>query len=151
VKVEAVVFGNGMRLAEAAPVRIHNLGKLASARLLALAYSAMDVFVMTSHVETFGQVAIEAQACATPVCAFDVGGLADAVQGGITGLLSPAGDLDALVANFLSLVRDAERRKAMGNRGCEWVRATFTIDKAAQAYMQLYAEALDDAGTRMQP
>jgi glycosyltransferase involved in cell wall biosynthesis len=147
--VEAVVFGNGLSLREQPPVRIHNLGKLASSRLLSLAYSAMDVFAMTSRMETFGQVAIEAQACATPVCAFEVGGLTDAVQDGVTGLLSSYGDLEAMAANVLALGQDAGRRQALGRRGCQWVRDCFTVEKAASAYLGLYEEAL--AGGKERP
>src|SRR5262249_38628102 len=92
-EAEAIVFGDGFREPDPSPAKIHSLGKLASSRLLSLAYSAMDVFVMTSAIETFGQVALEAQACGTPVCAFEVGGLTDAVRHGETGFLSPFGDL----------------------------------------------------------
>jgi glycosyltransferase involved in cell wall biosynthesis len=143
-EVEAVVFGDGFREPVQKPAKIHSLGKLASSRLLSLAYSAMDVFVMTSAIETFGQVALEAQACGTPVCAFDVGGLMDAVRDGETGFLSPPGDLEAITANVLSLIENKDRHCNFAGVGYEWTRANFTLERAAQSYLSLYREALGD-------
>ena len=140
-EVAAVVFGDGFREPDAAPAKIHALGKLASSRLLSLAYSAMDVFVLTSGIETFGQVALEAQACGTPVCAFEVGGLSDAIRNGETGCLSPLGDLDALTANVSQLLENEELRRRFGQAGHDWTRATFTQAAATAAYLKLYQEA----------
>ena len=144
-KVEAVVFGDGYRERDLTPVKIHSLGKLASSRLLSLAYSAMDVFVMTSAIETFGQVALEAQACGTPVCAFDVGGLPDAVRHGETGFLSPYGDLEAIAANIVSLIENKDLHFNFADAGCDWTRANFTLDSAMQSYLSLYREALGNS------
>ncbi|MFC0580990.1 glycosyltransferase [Micrococcoides hystricis] len=56
---------------------------------LAAAYRGADVVVMPSHSESFGLVALEAQACGTPVLAHRVGGLTAAVADGISGELLP--------------------------------------------------------------
>ena len=60
------VFGDGS-VASIPEVTTQCLGPVSSPVLQSLVYSAMDVFVVTSRMETFGQVAIEAQACGTPV------------------------------------------------------------------------------------
>lgn len=140
--LEAIVFGNGLQLAGAPPVPIHNLGKLASSHLLSLAYSAMDLFIMTSQTETFGMVAIEAQACGTPVCAFGVGGLTDAVRTGQTGFLVSFGDLDGLTAQVLALLQAPERRQQLGHTAYDWVRSTFSLEQMLAAYRQFYTEVL---------
>lgn len=69
-------------------------------------YSAADVCVVPSYYESFGLVAVEAMACATPVVASRVGGLAETVVDGVTGYLIPwrcpepfAEKLDVLLAN----------------------------------------------------
>ena len=69
-------------------------------------YSAADVFVLPSHYESFGLVALEAMACGTPVVASRVGGLKSIVRNGETGYLIPwrcpepfAQRLDMLLAN----------------------------------------------------
>lgn len=54
---------------------------------LASAFRAADAVLMPSHSESFGLVALEAQACGTPVLAHRVGGLVHAVEDGVTGRL----------------------------------------------------------------
>jgi D-inositol-3-phosphate glycosyltransferase len=61
-------------------------------RQLAGVYRASDLVVVPSHSESFGLVAIEAQACGTPVLAADVGGLPVAVADGVSGRLVPGHD-----------------------------------------------------------
>lgn len=142
VNLEAVVFGNGLNLTSEPPVKIHHLGKLASSRLLSLAYSAMDVFVITSRIETFSQVALEAQACGTPVCAFAVGGITDAVDDGVTGFLSPFNDIQTMINNILILLQNSDQSKTFSNAGYDRVRNHFTIQSVLESYQQLYQEAL---------
>ncbi|MBD2338951.1 glycosyltransferase [Calothrix sp. FACHB-156] len=148
VDLEAVVFGNGLRLTSEPPVPIHNLGKLTSNYLLSLAYSAMDIFAITSRVETFSQVALEAQACGTPVCAFAVGGLTDAVDDGVTGFLSPFGDMYALSNQTIALLQDTKQRSKFSQTAYEWVRSTFSLDQMLSAYLQLYTEVLSNQKLR---
>ncbi|WP_120522930.1 D-inositol-3-phosphate glycosyltransferase [Arthrobacter celericrescens] len=77
-------------------------------------FRSADVVVMPSYSESFGLVALEAQACGTPVVATQVGGLSRAVQHGRTGLLvkghDPADWADALEA----LYDDPQTRQDMG-------------------------------------
>src|SRR5260370_15452780 len=65
------------------------LGTLSSPQLQCLFYSALDVFAMPSRAETFGNTALEAMACETPVIAYAAGGLTDLVADRETGLLEP--------------------------------------------------------------
>jgi glycosyltransferase involved in cell wall biosynthesis len=71
----------------------------------------LDVLVAPSHQEPFGTVLSEAMAVGTPVVATRVGGLAEVVDDGVTGLLVEPGDLDALAAAVLEVL---DRREAMG-------------------------------------
>jgi glycosyltransferase involved in cell wall biosynthesis len=139
--VTALVFGDGLPAAGSAQVKIHGPGKLSSPAQLSLAYSAMDVFVVTSRMETFGQVATEAQACGTPVWAFDVGGLRDAIQPGATGNLIPFPDTGQMAEGICAQAR-AGNLPAMGDRAAAWVRQTFPVEKMAEQYLQLYRDAL---------
>lgn len=140
--VDALVFGDGLSAAGSARVKVHGLGRLASPLLQSLVYSAMDVFVVASRMETFGQVATEAQACGTPVWAFDVGGLPDAVRNGVTGSLIPFPDTGGMAESIYAAVV-AGRLPAMGNQGAEWVRRNFQAEQMAEQYLNLYHEALD--------
>ncbi|MGH7665731.1 MAG: glycosyltransferase [Candidatus Dormibacteria bacterium] len=86
---------------------------------LALLYCLADVVVVPSHTESFGLVALEAQACGTPVVAASVGGLRDVVADGRTGYLveghAPSDYADA-IARVLAAPPKAElamRRAAL--------------------------------------
>jgi glycosyltransferase involved in cell wall biosynthesis len=144
INLDVVVFGNGLANGELAGRRLHTLGRIESPELLSLAFSAMDVYVLTSEMETFGQVAIEAQSCGTPVCAFAVGGVADAISDGNTGFLVPFDDMAALVDRVVTLIHDSKLREEMGRAGRRRVCASFSMESVADAYIRLYEQALGD-------
>ncbi|SEQ24546.1 D-inositol-3-phosphate glycosyltransferase [Streptomyces radiopugnans] len=113
--------------------------------LLADWYRAASVLVMPSHSESFGLVAVEAQACGTPVVAASVGGLPVAVRDGVSGLLvdghEPAGYARAL----RRLIDDRELAARMGEAAARHASG-FGWDTAAAATAEVYAEAM--AGRR---
>jgi glycosyltransferase involved in cell wall biosynthesis len=95
-------------------------------------YSAMDVLAVPSlRPETFGRVAIEAQACGVPVLASRLGGLAEALQDGITGYLLPPGDVEAWSEAVLDLAARPDRRRTLGVAGQAWVSSRFSLEQVA--------------------
>lgn len=140
--VDALVFGDGLSAAGSSRVKVHGLGRLSSPLLQSLVYSAMDVFTLASRMETFGQVATEAQACGTPVWAFDVGGLSDAIQNGVTGKLVPFPDTAKMAESICAAAADGSL-SAMGSQAAEWVRQTFSVERMSEQYLTLYRAALD--------
>ena len=79
-------------------------------------YSAADVLVMPSHYESFGMVALEAMACATPVIATQVGGLAFLVKDGETGFVVPDDDPVAMGERLAQLICQDNLRKKLGEQ-----------------------------------
>jgi glycosyltransferase involved in cell wall biosynthesis len=71
-------------------------------------------------VEGFGLVYLEAAAHGLPVVAHDVGGVADAVIDGVTGLLVPPERPLQLAAAFEKLIHDPALRRRLGTAGREW-------------------------------
>ena len=82
-----------------------------------------DVFAMPSFEEPFGLVFAEAMAMRIPVVALDNGGTKEVVIHGETGLLSPPGDHERLVAHILALLDDPGLRARMGAAGRSRCRA----------------------------
>lgn len=95
--------------------------------------NALDVFVMPSRAEAFGIAAVEAMACELPVVASAVGGLREVILNAETGLLVPVGDVRALANAILELLRDENKRRAMGERGRARVLEHFALAAQARA------------------
>ena len=88
-------------------------------------YSAMDLVVLPTYREGFPNVPLEAAAMALPVVATNVPGCIDAVQNGVTGILVPPRDPDALADAIRGYLRDGERSRAHGGAGRERVLRDF--------------------------
>lgn len=105
---------------------------------MAACYQAADITLVTSHVEAFGRIAAESQACGTPVVAFDTGGLKEVVIDGVGGRSVPAKDLDGLVNALQALIADRELRARLGEGGVTYVRENFEAQRIAEEYVALY-------------
>jgi glycosyltransferase involved in cell wall biosynthesis len=92
--------------------------------------------VAASIKEGWGLVATEANACGTPVIASNVPGLRDSVREGETGLLYPYGDVDALSASMVRLLKDTKLRDELGRNALAYA-AEFTWDKAATGTLEV--------------
>ncbi|WP_442907565.1 D-inositol-3-phosphate glycosyltransferase [Kineococcus sp. G2] len=107
---------------------------------LAEHYRAADVVVVPSHNESFGLVALEAQACATPVAAAAVGGLRTAVADGESGVLVGSHDPRDWARALGGLLDDPARRAALGARAAERARG-FGWARTAEATLEVYRRA----------
>ncbi|HYN74689.1 MAG TPA: D-inositol-3-phosphate glycosyltransferase [Candidatus Limnocylindria bacterium] len=104
-------------------------------------YRAADLVVVPSYNESFGLVAVEAQACGTPVVATAVGGLTTAVADGRSGILVAGHDPRAWARALGALLADPSRRAALSLGAVEHA-AGFGWDATADGMRQVYAEAL---------
>ena len=84
---------------------------------LPIAVASADVFLFPSDTETFGNVTLEAMACALPAVCADATGSRSLVVAGVTGFLAPVGDDAALYKAVATLAVDAELRRRMGEAG----------------------------------
>ncbi len=92
--------------------RVHLLGAVGRRDVPSILRSA-DAVCCTPWYEPFGMVALEAMACGVPVVATSVGGLAETVVDGVTGLLVPPRDPDAIAAALRRLADDPEAAARM--------------------------------------
>jgi len=115
------------------------LGKIdAVAPLLAGA----DLFLLPSQTESFGLSALEALASGTPVVGTRVGGLVEVVKEGVTGALRDLGDVDALAAASVDILKDPERWQTMSRDAAADARARFARDDIVRQYELLYEDAV---------
>lgn len=98
-----------------------------------------DVFCLPSRAEGMPLVVLEAMAQGKPVVASAVGGTPEVVADGETGLLVPAGDVDALAAALARLVGDPELAQRMGAAGRARVEREFSLASSTARVMALYA------------
>jgi sugar transferase (PEP-CTERM/EpsH1 system associated) len=103
--------------------------------------AAFDVFALASRSEGMSLTLLEAAAAGLPVVATRVGGNAEVVVAGETGLLVPPGEPGAL-ASALAAVAANPHRAALGAAGRARVEHRFGVARMARAYAELYTEVL---------
>jgi glycosyltransferase involved in cell wall biosynthesis len=107
--------------------------------------AACDVFVLPSRLEGLGVAALEAMAARRPVVASAVGGLAEAIVDGETGLLVPPDDVDALATALVRLVDDAVLRDRLGSAGPQRIADAYSAQQMVDAYAALYRDVVRSA------
>jgi glycosyltransferase involved in cell wall biosynthesis len=101
-----------------------------------------DVFVLATRSEALPISVLEAMAAGLPVVASAVGGLAELVVDGETGLLVPPGDADALAGALERLLGDGRLRRQMGAAGRSRAEELFDLPSFHRAHLELYAREL---------
>jgi D-inositol-3-phosphate glycosyltransferase len=116
----------------------------ASQRVIADYYRAADVTVVPSHNESFGLVALESQACGTPVVAARVGGLVTAVADGRSGVLVDGHNPDDYAGVLRSIVETPARRAEL-SAGALAHAAGFGWDATVDRVLEVYASSTPPA------
>ena len=123
--------------------KVHYLGSLTDDVSLVTLYSAVDVMVVPSLEEAFGQTASEAMACATPVVAFGATGLLDIIDHKKNGYLAIPFDTTDL-ANGIDWVLGNDKYEDLCSSAREKVLQEFDSKVVAEKYIQLYKEIIDE-------
>ena len=100
--------------------------------------TVMDILAFPSHKEAFGNVLIEAMAMKLPVVASNSGGVPDTVLDGITGILVPAKDAQALAGSLQKLIENPDLRKEMGIKGRERVERNYEFNQYIKRLLEYY-------------
>ena len=120
---------------------VHFMGHLYDDLSLRLLYSAVDILVVPSRKEAFGQTASEAQACGTPVAAFKIGGLSDIVKHKHTGYLADPFDTEDLAEGIKWILSDRTSGR-LGQFARERSLQKFSYEVVSAQYQAVYQNLL---------
>jgi glycosyltransferase involved in cell wall biosynthesis len=102
--------------------------------------AALDVAVLPSYREAQGMVILEAMALSRPVVASRVGGIPEMIEDGVTGLLVPPHDAEALAAAIVRLLQNHPLADTLGRAGHDMVHDRFCIELMVEAIASIYDE-----------
>ena len=147
--IELILVGTGPDW-EASKTIAHDLGITDQVSFLGDRLDVPDlladsqIFVLSTHYEGAPISILEAMRCGLPIIATEVNGIPEQVADGVTGLLVPHQDVDALAAAISSLVNDPQRRQQMGVAGNQKFAREFTVEQMVEKTELLYRSILDN-------
>jgi glycosyltransferase involved in cell wall biosynthesis len=109
---------------------------------MGLLFSASDVVLFLSQSDNAPCVVAEAQAAGVPVVAYDVGGVKEMVESGVTGYVSPMRDREGALENLRKLITDRALRETMGSRAADRGRELFGPETFVREHVALYERVL---------
>lgn len=118
--------------------RVRLLGAVGRADLPAW-YRSADVLCCPAWYEPFGSTPLEAMACGVPVVTYAVGGLAESVIDGVTGVHVPPRDVRGLAVALRNLLNDEVRRMSYASAAVDRIRSRYTWRRAAIDVERVYA------------
>jgi glycosyltransferase involved in cell wall biosynthesis len=148
------IYGDGPMRAELADLRerlglqeeVELVGERNGEEILR-AYQRADIFALTPCVTADGDrdgvpnVIVEAMACGLPVVTTDAGGITEAVQHGVNGLVAAPRDVGTVARHLAELLGDAACRRELGDTGRRIVEERFDIRSAARRLSSVFAGA----------
>lgn len=117
------------------------LGAIVDERLMSIAYSAADVFVIPSLMDNLPNTVLESLMCGTPVIGFPIGGIPDMVKHGFNGLISSEVNSSSLfktIELFLNTMESFERNEIRND-----ALSKYDLPIQAQNYLKLYQNILN--------
>jgi len=104
--------------------------------------TACDIAVLPSKTEGLPNALLEYLAAGLPTVASNVGGNAEIVKDGVTGLLVPPDNAELLATAVLRFLHDPDLARRLGQSGTEYVRQTFSFERLVEQTEVLYSELL---------
>lgn len=104
--------------------------------------SRTHLVVLPSYREGFPKVLIEAASCGRAVITTDVPGCRDAIDPGVTGLLVPVRNVEALAEAMQEMLNDPKYRKAMGYAGRRRAETMFPVEKIVDTHLKIYQDLM---------
>jgi glycosyltransferase involved in cell wall biosynthesis len=106
-------------------------------------YPDYSMVILTSRLEAFSMVLLEAMACGIPSVAFDAYGPKDIIQTGENGFLVETGDTKTLAEQINRLIESPDMRKTMGNTARE-MSENYRVEKIMTRWDELFKELMKE-------
>lgn len=105
-----------------------------------------DIFVLPSLLENQPLSVLEAQIAGKAIIVSDVGGLPEMVEDGVTGLITPSGDIKTLFKKINLLLDDENLRQRLGWNAKKWGMTHWSMDKGVKHLIEIYHIAISKRG-----
>ena len=142
--VICITLGDSRGTSTPEGVKALHLGKLSDDRIVSLAYSAADLFVCPSVQDNLPNTVLEAISCGTPCVAFDIGGMPDMIEEGVTGWLAKSVDsveLSSAIGKGLASI--TSNGSEISGQCSEAARQKYDLPMQAEKYMKLYGNLIE--------
>lgn len=113
--------------------------------------SLSDIGLLVSHEEGFSNAILEFMACGKPMVVTDVGGNAEAIEDGISGMVVPRKDTTQIAAAILQLAISKKLREQYGKAARARVEQHFSLKRCADQYRELYTGVLNKQQAHTKP
>lgn len=143
-----VAGGGGEEIEREAPYPVFNVGRVEGEALMAVVYSAADVFVLPTRADNLPNVLLEALSCGTPCVAFRVGGVPEVVRPGETGWLAEPEDPEDLALNLHEALTDDAARERMSEVCRSVAEKEYNVELMRRRYVRLYEEVIEERLSR---
>ena len=119
-----------------------HLGRIQNDGLMSLVYSLFDVFICPSQEDNLPNTVLESLSCGTPVVGFDIGGMPDMVEHGVTGFLAPNIDPIILASCIDEIFSNKRRLQVIGEQCRLKAVNEYALNIQAENYTKLYSSLL---------
>jgi len=133
-------IGESNRIAEQINNKLYELGKINDERLMSVAYSAADIFIIPSLEDNLPNTVLEALMCGTPVIGFSAGGIPDMIKHEVNGFLSDINlvSLRSLIDKYLTGNFEFDKNQIRGDS-----LQNYDLKIQANNYIKLYKKILN--------
>ena len=101
-----------------------------------------DVFILASLSEGISNAVLEAMSCGLPIITTDCGGMNEAIENEVEGLIVPVWDEEAMAEALTRLAANMDLRKRMGEAGRKRIITEFTLEHQISIFKQLIQKAI---------
>lgn len=101
-------------------------------------YAAADIYVLPTLIETFGMVLVEAMAAGLPIVTTDAPGVCDVIDGDVTGVKTPVGNVELMADKIIELFKDVKLSDHLSSNAWKQAMSSYDWDFVTNQYVAFY-------------